>query len=84
MLTNNRFSLHMKGRVYDSCVTNVMLNDTEAYPVDRDDIKRLKCAEKRILRCVGDGSTKRLGTSFISEVMTTNTLYWFDHVEKNE
>ena len=92
LLTMRGLPLHLKGKVYASCVRSVMTHASETWPVKVEDITRMDRNEKRMLRWMcgvklGDGVSseelrRRLGIRSIGEVMRMSRLGWFGHVER--
>lgn len=78
--------MHMKHKLYASCVQSVMVYAVKFGPLKMISVKRLKEAEKNMMRCmcnatVRDGTTSlelrsRYGTECISEMMRRTEVIW--------
>ncbi len=70
-------SLHMKCRLYMSCVRSAVLYCSGTWPVKDDDVKRMKHTEKNMMILMRN----RLWSESISEALR---LHWFGHVERKK
>lgn len=74
-------SLHITCRLYDSCVGSGMFYGSETRSGKNSDVKKLKCTDKSMVRCMWNATMKdgltnvelrsRLELEHISEVMKT-------------
>ena len=95
ILTSRGASLKIKGKVYRACVQTVMVYGSETWPMKTEDMKRLKRAERMMVRWMCGVSLRdrrpsvelkeRLGIVGVAEVVRHGRLRWFGHLErKNE
>src|SRR5258706_73242 len=92
VLTSTAASLKVKGKVYRACVQKVMVYGSETWPANREDMQRLKRAERIMLRWMCGASLKngissmelnqRLSVDGVADIVRYGRLRWFGHLER--
>ena len=92
ILTSKGASLALKGKVYASCVRSCMLHGSETWPMRAEHEAKLERTEMRMIRWMCGVSMRErktsaelrewIGVEVVGDVMRTNRLRWFGHVER--
>jgi len=92
ILTDKKVSLHLKGKLYQSCVRPCMIYASETWAFKQEDLNRLVRAERQMVRSMCNVSLMdrksssvlldMLGINTMEEVIRCGRLRWFGHVER--
>ena len=76
LLSGRKFSLKMKGRIYQSCVTSAMLYESETWSLRENEMAVLRRTEKAMMRamCGVEMIEKRGSQEYMSLLGLTDTL----------
>ena len=91
LLTNRHLPLLTRGKVYSSCVRNVMLHAAETWAMKVDTLNRLRRNDRAMIRWIcnvrakdevsSDSLLTKLGIQDLDVVLRTSRMRWFGHVE---
>ena len=91
ILADKRVSLHLKGKLYASCVRPCMIYASEAWAIRKEDVNRMVSVERQMVRRMcnvtlndkqrSNSLLDKLGIDPIEEVVRRGRLRWFGHVE---
>ena len=96
LLIGKGMSLKSKGIIYTTCIRPAMLYGSETWPtkIEIEDIRKIQRSEMRMLRWMtGVSLSERKSNECVrsmltiddnAEVMQSNRLRWFGHVERRD
>lgn len=95
LLTGRRFTLRMKGRIYQSCVRSCMLYGSETWTLKEDELSILRRTERAMVRTMcgvkltdrkkSDELMELLGLSeTIDRLARANAVRWYGHVLRRD
>ena len=92
MLTDNRTTLRARGSVYESCISPVMLYESETWAMIKKDGDIIRKCDRRMMRYIAgekgqygvlsEEVAKRCGLGDILERTRQGILQWFGHVRR--
>ena len=93
LLTNRHLPLLTRGKVYSSCVRNVMLHAAETWAMKVDTLNRLRHNDRAMICWIcnvrakdevsSDSLLTKLGIQDLDVVLRTSRMRWFGHVERS-
>ena len=93
LLTNRHLPLLTRGKVYSSCVRNVMLHAAETWAMKVDIPNRLRRNDRAMICWIcnvrakdevsSDSLLTKLGIQDLDVVLRTSRMRWFGHVERS-
>ena len=95
VLSSRHFSYKTHGRVYSSCVRNVMLHASETWPLTKPDLKCLQRNDRAMIRHICNIKPEDVATIRSNEllaqpeiddldiILKEKRLRWFGHVERS-
>ena len=95
LVGRNGCSLKARGVIYKTCVRSVLVYGSETWEMKVDDLRRLECTERRMLRWIcGVRLTDRVRTAELYErmgveeaidrVVENRRLQWYGHVLRRD
>jgi len=92
ILADKRVSLHLKGKLYASCVRPCMIYASETWAMRKEDVNRMVSVERQMVRRMcnvtlndkqrSNSLLGKLGIDPIEEVVRRGRSRWFGHVER--